>query len=234
MPSTSHSSSCENSNSITLAETIRNNKRFFRKCASTCSMHESEELPKQTSDLKYAATVSENMHLSTSPYKTSKHFDRARIEKKLRHYRLNNQNKSFSTEAKRPQSKAKPINIPKSRKGFSFSSYEENDRISNIDKNTSSESDDDLVNINKKRVQINEPLKLENELAFSPKSNISSTIPTIRETNEVNLDFSFDEDDKDIVVVNENNDCNNKPHKQLDLDNYLDKFELNVFGNINN
>ena len=73
------------------------------------------------------------------------------------------------------------------------------------------------------------------------KMPTASSITTINELNEINLDFSFLEDNDKIEIEtsvnndnNNNNNNDNNNESQLDFDTYLDKFELNVFGSIDN
>jgi hypothetical protein len=200
----------------------------------------------------HSATVND-MH-SSSISSSYKYFDKARTEKKLRRYKLYNNNNNNNNNSKINLST--PIKIQKANSNISYSSYDDNESVLIVEKTDSESGENDDVydnkefNLNKNYKLLKKKMRKHDKKCEASGSscckvgsldsvcenivNNPSTITTINEINEINLDFPFNNDDDDDDRDGKENNISTVVDNQLDIDNYLDKLELNILGNINN
>ena len=243
LPSTccSASSSSENDNSI---KTVSIKNVVTRRKYSTSFCEDTPAAVNQTepfSLLPVRIPRNNTIHVSSSLPSTNKFFDRIRTEKKLRRYQLhyNNSIRNNDKTSSVTTTKTEPINIPKSKLNASLNS---SSCDNNKEESYSEESDIDvdhryeLVNTNKKIRSIGEDGLFLNRRTPVAK-NASHFKQQISTVTELNLNFSRSGDANKIKNDDEDDDDDNmtgsqKDLRQTDFDNYLEKFELNVFGSI--
>jgi hypothetical protein len=147
-----------------------------------------------------------NKTISLSLPSATNYFDKQRTENKLRNYKVN-YNKSIKTTKEEEMKKSSSLD--------------------NLNKSSSDDSDDELKNsyeiINTKKFR-------SNDFIIVNKEKIEAT--TSEQTNDIHLNFSLKDENDMIKSDNDKLKHQNEHVEEPDLDNYLDKFELNIFGNI--
>ena len=96
------------------------------------------------------------------------------------------------------------------------------------------DSDSELKNsyeiIHKKKIRSNGFIIVNKDTKITKTNQLASRLSEI---NEINLDFSLIDDTGMIKNHTDNHDDDEQNEQvEQDLENYLDKFELNIFGNI--
>ena len=211
VPSMCCSSSSSNSeDSIKTVSIKKLNRRKYSRSFSIDIEKSQEKLSGITSFERRNKTLS-----SSLPSKAN-YFNKDKTERKLRRYKVN-YNKSIINKNDDNVLSTSLDNLNKERSD-----------------DDSLDSDSELKNsyeiIHKKKIRSNDFIIVNKETKITKTNQLASRLSEI---NEINLDFSLIDDTGMIKNHTDNHDDDEQNEQvEQDLENYLDKFELNIFGNI--
>jgi hypothetical protein len=202
----SGSSNSENNNSLIKTVSIKkfNNRRKYSTSFSI-DIENGEDKLTGLNSFKLR-----NKKISLSLPSATNYFDKQRTEKKLRNYKVN-YNKSIKTTKEEEMKKSSSL-----------------DNLNKSSSDDSSDSDDDDDELKNSYEIINTKKLRSNDFIIVNKEKTEAT--TSEQKNDINLNFSLK--DENDMIKSDNDKHQNEHVEEPDLDNYLDKFELNILGNI--
>lgn len=202
----SGSSNSENENSLIKTVSIKKLNRRKYSTSFSIDIEKSEDKLTGLNSFKLR-----NKTISLSLPSATNYFDKQRTEKKLRNYKVN-YNKSIKTTKEEEMKKS--ISLDNLNKSSSDDSDDDDD-------------DDELKNsyeiINTKKFRSNDYIIVNKEKTEATSSN---------QTSDIDLNFSLKDENDMIKSDTDKLNHQNEHVEEPDFDNYLDKFELNIFGNI--